>query len=554
MDDVAAYARYSDDDQKATSIDDQLRNCATVAERAGLSINPRLIFSDSAITGQKHGLAKRTQYQRLIDAIEARECAVVIIDEISRLSRDVRESGRLMDYVDDIGLRFITNDGIDTARDGWRTIWLAKLMSARMEVESTGGRTKRGMLGQLERGYQIAQPPFGYRGHKERDARGKEVGTLWTVHEDEAQLIRSMYDWRYAGMSCAAIAARLQQAGVLPPGHTRCKAVAYWRGATVARMLSNTVYRGEFVWNGSTFVRARARRRRQAPEVQRFDRPQLRLVSDEVWNACNPSAQPGQEAPRRAPRGGGRHLFSGLVRCGDCGALLSVGGGPKSYSLSCPQCECAVRVGGQDSWIGYSSVSAGRMALEWVLDTLMTDGVVAELRKRLEQRLTQGPAQEERSLKERLRQLEVTQARLKVLALKPELGDLYADELSKTVFELRLVSTRLDRLRDSVRYITPQVLARQMEMDVPALIRRMLAGTIEVYKMRATLRRLLREFTLVGRPQRGLSVFRIAIEPGVSMSEFSDTPVIDPVPMVYIVEVSASAARPTRWSVAGRRM
>jgi site-specific DNA recombinase len=125
MDDVSAYARYSDDDQRATSIEDQLRNCAAVAERAGLSINPRLVFSDSAITGQKKGLARRIQYHRLIDAIEARECSVVIVDEVSRLSRDVRESGRLMDYVDDIGLRFITNDGIDTSRDGWRTIWLA---------------------------------------------------------------------------------------------------------------------------------------------------------------------------------------------------------------------------------------------------------------------------------------------------------------------------------------------------------------------------------------------------------------------------------------------
>jgi site-specific DNA recombinase len=213
-----------------------------------------------------------------------------------------------------------------------------------------------------------------------------------------------------------------------------------------------------------------------------------------------------------------------------------------------------MRVGGRQEWIGYSSVSAAKVALEWVLDELLTESAVAELRRRLEQRLNEGPAQEEKTLKERQRQLEVTMARLKVLALRPELGDVYADELCATAQDMRLVSSRLDRLRESVRHITPQVLARQMEIDVPQLVRRLLDGNVEVYKVRATLRRLLSEFKLVGRPERGVSVFRVALEPGVSLAEFSDTPLIDPVAMTFSVEVRTSHARPTRWTVEGQRI
>lgn len=138
---TGAYARYSPGKgQGETSIEDQLRRCRQVAEREGLSIDEKFVFADEAITGKAEGLAKRTQYRRLLDAIEARECSIVIVDEISRLTRHVREGGRLMDLVDEMGVRFLTNDGIDTQRDGWRPLWMVKLMAANMEVESTGTR------------------------------------------------------------------------------------------------------------------------------------------------------------------------------------------------------------------------------------------------------------------------------------------------------------------------------------------------------------------------------------------------------------------------------
>lgn len=551
---TAAYGRYSSDEQRPTSIDDQLRRCRELAEREGLTISPRLEFCDSAVSGLLKGRAKRLAFRRLVDAIEARECDVVVADEASRLARELDEGALLMRFVDEMGVRFITADGIDTSREGWRTLWTFKLMQARLEVESTGSRTTRGMVGQLERGYQIAQTPYGYRPVHDIAESGRVRGTRWTVHEPEAAVVRQMYQWRHGGLSAAGIAARLQQANVLPPGASRKGGKPYWRAASVYRVLANTVYRGAFVWNGSSFVKARAAKRRKTVHEQVYQRPELRLVSDEVWYACNPPAQPG--APRRdcAPRGGGKHLFAGLVRCSECGASLAVGGG-KSLSLSCPQCESAVRVGAKSNWLGYSSVAAARAALDWVLLQVFTGPVLDEFRRRLEARLREGPAQEEREAKARLVDLEAVIQRLKMLMANPKLDPaVFEQDMEVATSERRVLQARLEKLRQNQRRLTPEVLAIQQAVDPLALLRQLLTGDGEVYQVRATLRRLLHCFVFIARPRRGESVFRIGLQPGVYVAEVSDTAVIDQGVVEFEVTASTTGRRPVQWILSGHRV
>jgi len=95
------------------------------------------------------------------------------------------------------------------------------------------------------------QEPFGYRAVSDVAPSGRVLGTKWTIHEPEAATDRKIYQWRKEGISCAGIAARLQGAGILPPGGTRMKAVPYRRQATVHRLLGNPIYRGVFTWNGA---------------------------------------------------------------------------------------------------------------------------------------------------------------------------------------------------------------------------------------------------------------------------------------------------------------
>jgi len=498
------------------------------------------------------GRAKRLAFRRLIDAIEARQCDVVMTDEASRLARELDEGAMLMRFVDEMGVRFISADGIDTNREGWRTLWTFKLMQARLEVETTGSRTTRGMVGQLERGYQIAQAPFGYRPVRDVAESGRALGTRWVIHEPEAEVVRQMYRWRHGGQSAAAIAARLQQSQVLPPGSSRKGGKPYWRAASVYRVLANTIYRGVFVWNGSAYTKARAAKRRKTVEEKAFERPDLRLVSDELWQACNPMPVSGAARRERAPRGGGRYLFAGLAQCSECSASLAVGGS-KGLTLYCAQCEIAVRVGAKSNWLGYSSVGAAKAALGWVLQQVFTGELLDEFHRRLEARLREGPAQEEREAKARLVELDAVIQRLKMLMANPKLDpSVFETDMEAATGERRMVQTQLERLKQNQRRLTPEVLAMQQAVEPLELLQRLLEGEGEMYQVRATLRRLLEQFVFIARPRKGVSVFRIGLKPGVYVAEASDTAAIDRQVVRFEVTASVTGKRPVEWRVSGR--
>lgn len=546
---AAAYARQSGGNgQKETSLEDQFRRCKAVAEREGLALEPKFMFADDGITGKAEGLAKRKEYRRLVDAIEARECAVVITDEISRLTRDFQEGGRLMKYADELGVRFITHDGIDTLQSGWKPLWMVKLMAATMEVESTAERVTRGMVGQLERGYQIAQTPFGYRAAPEVTSSGKVLGTKWTIHEPEAQVVRQMYQWKYEGLSNAAIAARLQKAGVQPPGKLRKRAQAYWRPATVHRLTSNAAYRGVFVWNGSGYSRAQAKKRRRQLKEQTFERPELRLVTDELWFACNTKA--ASDGAERRPRGGGKNVLAGLVRCGECEVLLSIG---SNEGMHCPNCHQARRVGAIKECMGYTSVSASRLALEWAIAHVFTGDVRKELDSRLALRLEAGPAREISELGSQLKDTEAQIDRVQTFMMNPNVAsNLWEPKLEKLSQEKEALEHRLTRLRASAKQYTPAVLDVQLGTNPLPALHELLSGTEEPWKVRATFRRLLSKFLFVAKPSRYVSIFRIALKPGVVLAEVSDSVQLDSSEFAFEVTCTTSAKRPVEWHVSGR--
>jgi len=92
---AAIYARYSCDQQRETSIEDQVRRCKEVATRMGLVIENWVIFTDSALSGQSHAQDKREGYQALLQAWDNNEFQLLIVDEFERLSRDDVEQALL---------------------------------------------------------------------------------------------------------------------------------------------------------------------------------------------------------------------------------------------------------------------------------------------------------------------------------------------------------------------------------------------------------------------------------------------------------------------------
>lgn len=78
---VVIYARYSSENQRESSIEDQCRNCEAFAARQGWTISHK--YSDRAISGSTH---ERPDYQKLLRDAESKSFDVLLV-EISRASQ-----------------------------------------------------------------------------------------------------------------------------------------------------------------------------------------------------------------------------------------------------------------------------------------------------------------------------------------------------------------------------------------------------------------------------------------------------------------------------------
>lgn len=119
----AIYVRYSDDQQRTTSLDDQVRRCKELAKQHGFSLDDVQIYQDAAITGKAQGEDKRKGFQALLASWNLNAFDVLIVDELSRLSRDALTQAQIIRRLETSSrVRMITANGVDTARPGWQLL------------------------------------------------------------------------------------------------------------------------------------------------------------------------------------------------------------------------------------------------------------------------------------------------------------------------------------------------------------------------------------------------------------------------------------------------
>ena len=111
---TATYLRFSSRNQKLASIQDQLRNVENYCNRMGL---PKpIIFKDEAISGSRND---RPGYVEMLSAAENKEFDILLVDDLSRMTRDNIETLTAVRQLKFLGIRVIgVSDGVDTSRKG----------------------------------------------------------------------------------------------------------------------------------------------------------------------------------------------------------------------------------------------------------------------------------------------------------------------------------------------------------------------------------------------------------------------------------------------------
>ena len=519
MTQLAIYARYSCDKQNETSLEDQIRRCTEVAKRHNLSISQELIYTDAAVSGTDKGDAQRDGYRRLQNDWDAGKFTVLLVDEFSRLSRDNVEQAVLQKRLEKSRrVRLITGDGIDTQDPDWQLRLNLQGMLAQHESRKLAYRVERGMLGQLERGYMIAAPAFGYRLQRAFDGETHK-GSHWVIDEEKANIVRQVFDMRAKGESMHKIAAWLNQKNVACSRKGRDGQEAHWRPARVKNMLENAIYKGIFVWRGSTTYAKKMKELGDEVQSVEYLRPELRLVSDEVWTRCN------NRSVSRSGYGGGQHALTGVLTCGCCGATLAVSAMQRCRSLYCPVCSDArSSLGATDRLTSTIAVAGVQFMLTRVLQLFISEPFLQAFRQSLRQRLTSDNGSEIEECAARLKKLKNAQERISCMLADAEGDD---ETLEKRYKETRKqvieAQQQLSKLQAGAQVLDAATVEAQLQVDPRKLLSKLFDANVAPHELRTILARLFPSVTFEGKEGRYISKFRVRFAPGMALSMASGT-------------------------------
>jgi site-specific DNA recombinase len=519
---IATYARFSSDLQRPTSIEDQQRNCLETLKRLGYEVSNCRHFSDFGISGASEKTERRTGLRDLLAAWEAKELDVIAVDEVSRLARGPRELGDIQERVARTGVRLVTANGLDSRDATFGLTFGITSAIASYALEETRHRVTRSMRGQLERGFMIAKPSFGYRLQRVHGADGRPIGTTWQIHEPEATIVREIFERRLRGASLMAIAEDLNRRNV-PTRRPAKGDLRFWRGSMIFQLLGNTIYRGVLVWNGSATLRRIAKRKNRILTPIPFARPELRIIDDATWDACNGTRRPWR-------RGGGVSPFAGIARCGQCDCRLSIKHATKTRvdNLYCTVCMGTARVGGRPAHLGSISVRALQAALMLAMKDTLGPEAIERFKERLRARLV-GGAQGE--LEDIRRELDRVGKAQKALLTLIEAGGADDEELVKRytlqTARRQSLTAQMSELERRVTASKADVIEAQLAVDPRALVERLFDSQERPERVRALLARLFPRVVYLGKHGWAIVEFEIEIAPGIALAEASASSVVD---------------------------
>jgi site-specific DNA recombinase len=520
MTQLAIYARYSCDKQNETSLEDQIRRCTELAQRHGLSVSKDLIYTDAAVSGTDKGDALREGYRRLREDWDAGKFDVLVVDEFSRLSRDNVEQAVLQKRLEKSRrVRLITADGVDTQDPDWQLRLGFQGLIAQQESRKLSYRVDRGMVGQLERGYMIAAPAFGYRLQRVFDDNQNHIGSRWGIHEENASIVRQVFDKRAKGESMHKIAAWLNQKGVSCSRKGRDGQEAHWRPARVKNMLENAIYKGIFVWRGSTTYAKKMKELGDEVQSVEYPRPELRLVSDEVWTRCN------NRSVSRSGYGGGQHALTGVLTCGCCGATLAVSAMRRCRSLYCPVCtELKSSTGATNGLTATVAVAGVQFMLIQALERFISGPFLHAFRQSLRQRLTSDNSAEIEECAARLKKLKNAQERISCMLADAEGDD---ETLEKRYKETRKqvieAQQQLTKLQAGAQVLDRSAVEVQLQVDPREMLSKLFDADVPPHELRTILARLFPMVVFEGKEGRYISKFRVRFAPGMALSMASGT-------------------------------
>lgn len=189
---IATYGRKSVYSDKSDSVDNQQRMCREFVDvKYSGQVSSFECYQDEGFTGAN---TNRPGLQRLLSDVKDGLVDVLVVYQLDRLSRDVRDFSNIYAALQDASVSFLSiKENIDTSTPIGRAMMYVTMVFAQMERETIAARVTDNMIGLARKGFWTGgNPPYGYR-REHIEVNGKKHCTIVPVPE-AAEYVEALFD------------------------------------------------------------------------------------------------------------------------------------------------------------------------------------------------------------------------------------------------------------------------------------------------------------------------------------------------------------------------
>ena len=278
----------------------------------------------------------RPDFQRMIDDIENGKINMVVVKDLSRLGRNYIQTGQYTDiYFPDRGIRFVAlNDGIDSINSDNDFAPFRNILN-QMYSTDISKKVKSALRAKKLQGLFLGNfAPYGFQ----KDPANKNK---LLIEETGAAVVRRMYELCASGHGTPYIAKTLNREGIPSPRHHRGnlnpkytpKKQHEWGTEAVHLILRSRLYKGDMVQGTHDCSRFKRTPTKRKPLEEWIITPNMHepIINDELWHYV----QKCLDTRKMVQRSGELQLFSGFIKCADCGYALAYANKKGTEYYSC---------------------------------------------------------------------------------------------------------------------------------------------------------------------------------------------------------------------------
>lgn len=301
---TALYSRVSTDEQarEGISLSEQQERMKAYCRAMDWGDN-FLLFIDDGYSAKNLDRPKLT---KLLKAVESGKISRVLVTKLDRLSRKLKDLLDLIELFQQNKVSFISiGESFDTNTSPGRLTLQVLGAVAEFERERIRERVVENMQHAAKSGKWQTQSPYGY------NLLDKEL----VINEEEAKIVKEVFDlYLQKGLGFYSIAKKLNERGI------PSKQKKEWSIRSIKLMLTNPVYKGTLIWNRTD--RSKEKQvEKDSDEWIIVDKAHPQIIDEDAWELVQRTINK-KKIPSRSKTS--PHLLGGLLKCGRCGASMSI--------------------------------------------------------------------------------------------------------------------------------------------------------------------------------------------------------------------------------------